>query len=255
MTQETNNAKLFAKIAKVMSLVRTLEKTGENKFDKYDYVTADAIAIRIGKVLADVGLAFLPSLVSLETSEYQTKNGGTNYRTVAHFQMTLACTETGATFTSLWSGEAIDRSDKSISKAAVSAVKYYLLKTFLLAGGDEEDADASSPVVETRQAAQKAATGRKEAPVDGDALFEPTTPMMARINPEQAAIIAHLGKVAYPTDWDANKDKLAQWASKGARNKLGELYEVEAESLIKALNKKVADANKAQTQPVEQVPA
>lgn len=148
MTTDTSNAKLFAKMAKVMATVRTLEKTGENKFDRYSYVTADAIAIRIGKIMSDVGLAFFPSMVGVDTSEYETQKGGKNFRTVAHFQMTFACTETGATFTTLWSGEAIDRSDKSISKAAVSATKYCLLKTFLLAGGDEEDADAQSPTVD-----------------------------------------------------------------------------------------------------------
>lgn len=35
MTTDTSNAKLFAKMAKVMATVRTLEKTGENKFDRY----------------------------------------------------------------------------------------------------------------------------------------------------------------------------------------------------------------------------
>ena len=127
---ETNNAKLFAKIARVMATVRTLEKDGRNQFDKYDYVTADAIATRIGKVMADVGLAFLPSLVSVETSEYTTKSGGSNFRTVAHFQMTLACTETGATWSSLWSGEAIDRSDKSISKLACYGIDAIYCPTF-----------------------------------------------------------------------------------------------------------------------------
>src|SRR5688572_9435893 len=123
----TDNAKLFGKMAKVMAKCRTLEKTGKNTFDRYDYVTADVIAIRIGQLLAEHGIAFFPSMTSIETNEYTTQKGGTNFRTVAHFQMTLACADTGATFTSMWTGEAIDRSDKSISKAAVSAVKYFLL--------------------------------------------------------------------------------------------------------------------------------
>src|SRR4030095_15651037 len=149
---EPNNAKLFAKIAAVMSQVRTLEKTGKNTYDKYDYMTADAIAQRIGSALAAAGVAFFPSIVGVETNEYTTQKGTTNFRTVVNMQITFACGETGAIFTILWAGEAIDRSDKSISKAAVSAVKYALIKTFLLTGGDEEDADADSPIVETRKA-------------------------------------------------------------------------------------------------------
>jgi hypothetical protein len=181
MNNEAGNAKLFGKIAKVMGECRILEKAGRNTFDKYDYVTADTIATRIGSLLAANGIAFFPSMVNLETSEYTTQKGGTNFRTVAHFQMTLACIETGATFTTMWMGEAIDRSDKSISKAATSAVKYFLLKTFLLAGGDEEDADSQSPTVEARQATQartststttNATNGNGDAPVRSDALFD-----------------------------------------------------------------------------------
>ena len=151
MTTESTNTTLFAKLAAVMGEVRTLEKTGRNQYDKYDYVTADAIAHRIGKVLASYKLALLPSMVSVETNEYTTQKGGTNFRTVCNFQMTFACGDTGATWTSLWSGEAIDRSDKSISKAAVNAVKYFLLKTFLLSGGDEDDAAGESPAIEIAQ--------------------------------------------------------------------------------------------------------
>lgn len=215
MTEPTN-AKLFGKLAKVMGSVRTLEKTGENKFDKYSYVTSDAIAVRIGKALAAEGVAFLPSLVSAETSEYTTKSGGSNFRTVVQMQITFACTDTGATYTILWSGEAIDRSDKSISKAAVSAVKYALLKTFLLAGGDEEDADAESPVVETQAA--------------------PTKPKADKV---QLDMIEDLGKVVYNGEWEGNQNKLAQWASQGVRTELADLYATEAAKLIKALEKKL----------------
>lgn len=219
---ETNNAKLFAKIAKVMATVRTLEKDGRNQFDKYDYVTADAIATRIGKVMADVGLAFLPSLVSVETSEYTTKSGGSNFRTVAHFQMTLACTETGATWSSLWSGEAIDRSDKSISKAAVSAVKYYLLKTFLLAGGDEEDADASSPAID-------------------NPFEQPTKP---RATPAQVTQLDKLGKAFYQGEWQEQRAKLSKAVSKGNASEPEELLASEIATLIAGIEKKRAQLDK-----------
>ena len=232
MENTINPSKLFAKIAAVMGTVRTLEKTGENKFDKYHYVTSDAIAARMGKVMAENGLAFLPSLISVETSEYATKSGGSNFRTVAHFQMTIACTETGATWTSQWSGEAIDRSDKSISKAAVSAVKYFLLKTFLLSGGDEEDADSNSPVIDG-QRVNSAAPNR-------DDLWEPDAPVKPVASPAQVIRIIELGKLAYGAEWESNAQKLAQWASQGAREKPGSLLSPEADKLIKALEKKLA---------------
>jgi len=158
---ETNNATLFGKMAAVMGSVRTLEKTGRNTYDKYDYVTADAIAIAIGREMAKQKLVLIPSVTSVDTTEYTTAKGGTNFRTVVHMDMTLACGDTGATCAAAWVGEAIDRSDKSISKAIVSATKYFLLKTFLLAGGDD-DADAETPEVAVRAAtSQHTANGAK----------------------------------------------------------------------------------------------
>jgi hypothetical protein len=142
------HSQLFAKIAAVMGEVRVLSREGRNTYDKYDYVTADKIASTIGSALAKHGIAFLPSVINVQTAEHTVKSGTIHYRTTVHMSMTLACTETGAVWTMDWFGEAIDRSDKSINKAIVSAIKYFLLKTFLVAGGDEDDADALSPVIE-----------------------------------------------------------------------------------------------------------
>lgn len=221
----TDNSKLFAKITSVMKKCRTLEKTGRNAYDKYDFVTADAVAVKIGALLAENGIVFLPSLVSVETSEYTTQKGGSNFRTVAHFQMTLGCTETGATYTSMWSGEAIDRSDKSISKAAVSACKYFLLKTFLLAGGDEEDADAESPAVYTRESEVQAAE-RDLA--------------IAQLN--------ELGAGFYGGEWPARATSFALSVSKKRTSDINHLQPPEVAILVEGIRKKMNDIRKAEQQ-------
>lgn len=88
--------------------------------------------------------------------------------------------------------------------------------------------------------------------VNGDVLFAQAKPKHERLSVDQAAMIEKLGKLAYPDDWDANMDKLAEFASGGARSKLGNLWDIEAEKLIKALNKKVAQMPVAEE---AQVPA
>jgi hypothetical protein len=227
MDTQVNQAKLFAKIAAVMSEVRTLEKTGENKFDKYSYVTADAIAIKVGGIMAKHKLALLPSLISVETGEYTTQKGGTNFRTVAHFQMTLACGETGATWTSQWSGEAIDRSDKSISKAAVSAVKYFLLKTFLLAGGDEEDADAESPTIERAS--------------------RPQSPNVQAAKHDLAITeLDDLGAQFYGAEWPSRAAAFALSVSKKRTSDINHLNSAEIAILVDGINKKMDDIRKAE---------
>lgn len=189
------NAKLFTKIAAVMGSARKLAKDGHNKYDNYDYVTADKIATHIGSELAAQGVAFLPSVISSELLDYQTKNGSISTRCIVRMQMTFACTETGATWTSNWDGEAIDRSDKSMNKAIVSAVKYFLNKTFLLAGGKEDDADAESPTVE-REPQAKAKTAN-----------------VARATKAQVKLLNEVGTELYKDKWEEASVKWVEWAT------------------------------------------
>jgi|GEM_PF-4547377 len=58
---------------------------------------------------------------------------------------TLACGDTGATITTRWTGEAADSQDKGINKAATAALKYWLLKTFLISTGDEDPDAVPAP--------------------------------------------------------------------------------------------------------------
>jgi hypothetical protein len=253
---DTDKTKLFLKMAQVMGKVRTLEKTGRNQFDKYDYVTADAIATRLGTAMAEAKLALLPSIVDVKTEDYATKSGGNNFRTVVHMQMTIACGETGASWTSDWFGEAIDRSDKSISKAAVSAVKYFLLKTFLLAGGEEEDADAQSPVVEARQPAQKAAEPRNGTPPAQRNMTDPDAPQRAPVQATgdvaaSAKQLEHLDTIGYQyygDKWPDNQMKWAMWASGNKHPKLETLMPEQADAVIEGIEKRMAAAV-AQPQP------
>lgn len=247
MEAEIGKAKLFGKIASVMSKVRTLEKTGRNQYDKYDYVTADAIATRIGAALGEAKVALFPSIIGVETNEYTTQKGGSNFRTVVHMQITLACGESGATWTSDWFGEAIDRSDKSISKAAVSAVKYFLLKTFLLAGGDEEDADASSPTIEGERTAQNAPEATQTPVAASGANKRPV------LTDDQLETLQTLGRTYYGNAWGKKESELAQHASTGAAHSIKELMPKEADKLIAGLQKRINEAE-AQAQ-AEQQPA
>lgn len=237
---DTNNATLFAKLARVMGSVRLLEKSGNNAYDKYSYMTADDISKRIGSALASEGVAFFPSIVGVETSEYTTAKGAANFRTVVNMQITFACTETGATYTILWSGEAIDRSDKSISKAAVSAVKYALIKTFLLSGGDEDDADADSPQVEARKtpAVKSAATSYHD-----DELWEPTEKPKKPDTLSQAQLTRLTVLVAdfYGSEAKEQQVKLSEAVSKGAVRQFKELTSKEAQVLIAGIEKKLKE--------------
>lgn len=145
-----NKAKLFAKVAKVMTEVRKLKKDGNNTFDKYKYISGDNAFEHIGGIMASVNLVILPSVYEIDTKEVQSKSGGIMYFTTVHAQITLADGETGETWTGEWFGEGSDRGDKSINKAMTAMMKYFLLRVFQIGSG--EDADADSPDVTQKQA-------------------------------------------------------------------------------------------------------
>lgn len=129
-----SKATLYAKLAKVMGKVNRIEKTGENAHFKYNYVTDADVADAVRSALAEEKVAFLADMIE------DTRDGN---KTTVWFEFTFACGDTGATITKRWKGESIDQQDKGISKAATSAEKYFLMKTFLMSSGQpEEDADS-----------------------------------------------------------------------------------------------------------------
>lgn len=249
----SDKAKLFGKLATVMSEVRNLAKTGRNAYDNYDYVTADAIGATIGAQLAANGIAFLPAVVESTTEEFSTQKGATNYHTTVHMQMVFACTETGETWISDWYGEGNDRSDKSINKAIVSAVKYFLLKTFLISGGDDVDADAESPERGRKTQPQRQQPKRPQTPQEArggeidesppsDADDAPTgesNPFNAILDSTLKALHA-TGEDLYGDKWDEERVRLVEFVTAGAQQSSTELSEKEAQTLLRGMRKQIA---------------
>lgn len=132
---------LYAKLARVMKELERVPKRGWNRQHEYFFATDADVLDAIRGHLGALGVAFLPRMLSVT----QTVNGKA-VNTLVRFEFTFACADTGQTWTSEWEGESVDWSDKGISKAATLALKYFLLKTFMISTGDmEEDPDAESP--------------------------------------------------------------------------------------------------------------
>lgn len=136
------------------------------------------------------------------------------------------------------------RTPQTVGSAITYARRYQLAAVCGLAP-DDDDGQAAEDEQTKVQAKPQAKAAPKTAPKSADVEFVPDTTIRMRITAEQAAIIAHLGKGAYGDEWDDNMHKLAEWASQGARAKLGDLYDIEAEKLIKALKKRIEQQNQA----------
>lgn len=149
MTEQTNGAKdratLYKKIAAVTAAVSRIPKNGENTFHRYRYATESDITDGLRALLHDNGLAFLPPSVIAWERDETIDNPKLGPRTRVLVQFAIGCTETGEVFTAQLWGEGQDTSDKGFYKAYTGAVKYFLMKTFLIATGDDPEQDSRQP--------------------------------------------------------------------------------------------------------------
>ena len=134
MTEEKTDAGLYAKMARVMGRLERIPKNGFNKHFKYYFVTDADVLDAVRKAMAAENICLFTSMESVHQE---------GKKTVIHSKLTFADGDSGQEKSILWTGEAMDTQDKGIAKASTSALKYCLLKTFLISTGDEPDADQS----------------------------------------------------------------------------------------------------------------
>lgn len=159
MTEETTTT-LWQKIHSAMSELRNVPKRGYNDFHSYAYVTAEDVLSAAQSAFLNNDLIFLPSMTGV-------RQEGT--ATLVDFTFEIRDTLTGESVVLPWVGEANDKQDKGTSKAATSAVKYFLLKLFLVGTGDPTD-DPDHMSIERARASgtPPVRTGQSIARNDGD---------------------------------------------------------------------------------------
>lgn len=128
---------IFKKMAKVMEKISRVPKNGKNKFFNYDYVTEADLTDHIRPILAEEGVAFTSTV--LETSKVPTEKDGMLSTVKMLFRLIDA--DDGSSIESVFLGEGIDKGDKGFYKAYTGCTKYFLMKTFLVATGDDPEND------------------------------------------------------------------------------------------------------------------
>ncbi len=126
-------SKLFSKLAKVQSQLKSVPETGRNKFHDYKYATAENIINAVRPICSEHGL-----FISISCSDHQILKDGK----AASVMVTLTITdsETGEAATCIMPGYAEDtKSDKSLWKAITGACKYAIRSFFCLASTDDPE--------------------------------------------------------------------------------------------------------------------
>lgn len=126
---------LYSKLAEIMGAMRNVPKTGKHP-QGYSFATEGDIVEQVRTELAARSVALMVSITGYESNQIsETKNGQPIFRTICTFNFALIDGETGEVANAQWVNEAMDSSDKGFNKAATAALKYWLIKTFMIPTG------------------------------------------------------------------------------------------------------------------------
>lgn len=129
---------LTTKLVKVMNETKRVAKNGRNDFHKYDYVTEADILEAVRENLVNNNVFIFTSVVQTQ------KEGDMTSVMTLH---TLVDGDSGESMEVRGMGQGQDKGDKGSNKAITSAMKYMLMKMFLIPTGDDveaSDADGKS---------------------------------------------------------------------------------------------------------------
>lgn len=132
----TGRLSLIRKLSEVMGEVERVPKSGHNKFHGYDYATEADIVSAVRRAMAERYLMLVPTVLS---DDWVDRPKGRLVKLRVRF--TVHDGESGEEMSFEVLGEGEDQSDKATYKAMTGAVKYALLKLFLIPTGDDPEQD------------------------------------------------------------------------------------------------------------------
>jgi hypothetical protein len=144
-----NHTKLAGKLVKIMDSLGAVEKKGYNKHQNYKYMREVDVmeALKAELIANKIVMLTSSKFVDIQKKEHKDK---TDFITTVETQHTFIDSESGETLTISSVGSGYDSSDKGAAKAITSAVKYAIMKTFMISdeGADiENDGETVQPPV------------------------------------------------------------------------------------------------------------
>lgn len=125
---------IYKAIAAIVNTTGAIPKTGYNDYHEYAYTKEEDIVNALKKQFEAHEVVLLPNVTKIE------KVGDT---TLINVEFTLMSLKDGSKHVFNVPGEGSDKGDKGTPKALTMAIKYALSKQFLVASGDDAEADTS----------------------------------------------------------------------------------------------------------------
>jgi len=155
MTDAAGPSSLAKKLAEIVLEVSSVAKRGRNEFHKYDYVLESDVLWALREPLAKRNIVIIPEI--LKSSDTRDITGKSSTSTVTQVEMMLHVTDadSGEKLSLPWTGIGMDTGDKGIYKAITGGYKYFLMKLFMLASGDDPEGDEKSDRVASEGRSKK----------------------------------------------------------------------------------------------------
>lgn len=191
-TSEVQSSPLHLKLSAILGSVGGIPKTGYNKFQNYNYVHESDVLDAIRPLLARDGIAVYVNIIDVDTkvNVYTSSSGTPQHLTIVQGEIVFVDAISNESVSFGIAGQGMDSGDKGLPKAITMAVKYGLMKSFLLGTGDDAEVPAEHEGP-TTQVTPLTAPSRSASPADAE-----STPPATRTPQEGAA------ESPYPWDED-----------------------------------------------------
>lgn len=134
---------LYEKLFEIQKALKAITKDGENKSDKYNYVSGEAVLSIVRPKMDELGLLLIPEVQGATLHEGTTKSGTARFFTEIYYKFTWYDIESGEKLEVPWYAQGTDLGgERGVGKAAAYAEKTYLLKFFHIPT-DKDDPDAT----------------------------------------------------------------------------------------------------------------
>jgi len=184
---------LYKKLAEVMVEVGYVKKNGYNSFHRYNYVTEADLVDAVRVKLAERNVVLIPSVIGIDERGVTSDKGKASTVTTVRVAFTFCDGDSGAMHKAEWAGSGDDPADKGLYKAYTGAVKYFLMKSFLIPTGDDPEGDSGTD--------ERSSGGQRTAEVP------PAPKVLSAANREKVlAAVRETGIAA--ADWAAYRNAL-----------------------------------------------
>jgi len=139
-----NTGLIYKKMANVYAKIEAIDKTKENKEQRFKFRGIDDVYNALHKIFAEECIFLVPEVIESQRTPIESKSGTKGWHTVSKYKFSFYA-EDGSSVSAITEGEAIDYGDKSTSKSQSMSIKYALIQTFMIPTEDTEDGDKTSP--------------------------------------------------------------------------------------------------------------